>query len=307
MKKEPLIFEIKGNSLDDGLGIRSVVFFKGCPLSCLWCHNPESKKSDVEISFDPNLCIGCNTCIEICEQNALSRENIFFIDRKKCTFSLKCVKACPSGALSRVGEKMGINEILKQVLKDKPFYETSEGGVTLSGGEPLLFIDFASRLLKRLKAEGIHTLVETCGFFNFEKFKSIIFPYVDSIYFDIKLYNSDKHLRFCGVPNEIILENFKNIYSISQDRGVFVLPRIPLVPNITDTDSNLKSIAGFLQKNNADVVQLLPYHPTWKEKNRNIGIENSHFDDPLMEKWMSPERIDECATIFKHFGIKVIS
>lgn len=306
MKKIPLIFEIKGNSLDDGRGIRSVVFFKGCPLSCVWCHNPESKRSDAEISFDPNLCIGCNVCIKACEQNALSRENSFFINREKCIFSFKCVEVCPSGALSRVGRKMEIDEILKQVLKDKPFYEISGGGVTLSGGEPFLFIDFTSRLLKRLKTEGIHTLVETCGFFSFERFKSIIFPYVDAIYFDIKLYDSDKHLSFCGVSNKIILENFENLYPISKDQGIFILPRIPLIPNLTDTDSNLKSIAGFLQKNNADIVQLLPYHPTWKEKNRKIGVESSHFDDSLMEKWMSPKRIDECVSIFKHFGIKVI-
>ncbi len=126
-----LILEIKGNSLDDGPGIRTVVFFKGCPLNCVWCHNPESKKKAIELSWDSKECIGCKSCIEVCRANAISVKNPYYIDRSKCTLCFECVDVCPSGALSRVGKYMTVNEIMKEILKDKPFFITSGGGVTL--------------------------------------------------------------------------------------------------------------------------------------------------------------------------------
>ena len=138
--KTPLIMEIKGNSLDDGPGIRSVVFYKGCPLSCVWCHNPESKKASMEISFDANICIDCGSCRDVCPQKALARQNRFYIDRSKCTLCFLCVDACPSGALDKVGKTMYVDEIIKKILPDKPFFDTSGGGVTLSGGEPTLYM-----------------------------------------------------------------------------------------------------------------------------------------------------------------------
>ena len=140
----PLILDIKGNSLDDGPGIRSVIFFKGCPLACTWCHNPESKRFEAEISFDAKACIGCDACLSACPQDALSRDNPFFIDRRRCDLCFRCIDACHSGALSRVGQEMGIAEIVARVLDYKPFYDTSGGGVTLSGGEPTVYMDFAS-------------------------------------------------------------------------------------------------------------------------------------------------------------------
>lgn len=191
MNKRPLILEIKGNSLDDGPGIRTVIFFKGCPLSCTWCHNPESKSAGFEISFDARQCIGCNTCIDTCPEDALSRDDPYFIDRDKCDLCFKCVDNCPANALTRVGRWMGPDEILAAVTKDKPFFDTSGGGVTLSGGEPIMYMEFVSDLLKALKKEGIHILLETCGHFNFERFEDLIYPYVDTIYYDIKLYNAD--------------------------------------------------------------------------------------------------------------------
>ena len=161
--RTPLILDIKGNSLDDGPGIRSVIFFKGCPLSCVWCHNPESKKTGAEIAFDGGRCIDCGTCREVCPEKALSRENPFYIDRSRCPLCFDCVQACPSGALEQVGKEMSINEILEKIVPDKPFFEVSDGGVTLSGGEPTLFMDFAAKLLVALKQQKIHTLVETCS------------------------------------------------------------------------------------------------------------------------------------------------
>ena len=155
--ERPLILEISGNALDDGPGIRSVIFFKGCPLSCVWCHNPEGKRAVREIAFDAKACVGCDTCMKLCPEKALSRGNRHFIDRTRCSLCFLCADACPSEALSRVGLEMEVGEIVYTVMKDKPFYDVSGGGVTLSGGEPALFMDFTAALLSRLKAQGGYT------------------------------------------------------------------------------------------------------------------------------------------------------
>ena len=178
--KAPLILEIKGNSLDDGPCIRSVVFFKGCPLSCLWCHNPESKRPGVEIAFDPAECVNCGTCRETCPEDALSAENPFYIDRDTCSLCFECVANCPSKALSRVGEPMAVAEIMSTVLRDRLFFKNSGGGVTLSGGEPTLDVDFCGNLLRHLRREGIHTLVETCGFFDLAAFDQMVYLCLDA-------------------------------------------------------------------------------------------------------------------------------
>ncbi|MBT6340367.1 MAG: glycyl-radical enzyme activating protein, partial [Desulfobacula sp.] len=234
----PLILEIKANSLDDGPGIRSVVFFKGCPLSCVWCHNPESKTLAPEISYDPNACVGCNTCIDICGKKAISSANPFFIDRNICDLCFECVDVCPSNALERVGIKMPIPQIVDKILIYRPFFETSGGGVTISGGEPCLNMQFLSQLLIALKAEGIHNLIETCGQFNLHDFKNLIYPYIDMIYFDLKIWDTRDHKIFCGIGNELILSNFKALQDLYLKGGQKLVPRIPLIPGITDTSEN---------------------------------------------------------------------
>ena len=224
--KVPLILEIKGNSLDDGPGIRSVIFFKGCPLSCVWCHKPESKNPGPEISFDQNACIRCNTCMDVCRPKAISRHNRFFIDRSICDGCLKCVDACPSNALEQVGKILGIEEILNRILVYKPFFEASGGGVTVSGGEPTLNMDFLATLLAALKAEKIHTLIETCGQFNLKGFKQSVYPYADIIYFDLKLADAGDHYQFCGIGNRVILDNFTALQTLYLQGSAMVLPRI---------------------------------------------------------------------------------
>ena len=227
--KNPLILEIKGNSLDDGPGIRSVVFFKGCPLSCVWCHNPESKRVYPEISFDPKVCIGCDTCIKLCSTNALSRKNPFFIDRDICDMCFDCTEECPSKALEKVGRNMEVSEVIDAVIKDKPFFDTSKGGVTLSGGEPTLYMDYLSELLKEFKNKGVHTLLETCGQFDFTKFMKKIYPFADTIYYDIKIFNSDNHKKYCGLSNKTIIENFKKLNTLYKEGKTEILPRVPLI------------------------------------------------------------------------------
>jgi pyruvate formate lyase activating enzyme len=300
----PLILDIKGNSLDDGPGIRSVVFFKGCPLSCVWCHNPESKNATLEISFDGNECVSCDTCIKGCPQKALSRKNPFFIDRNKCDLCFICVDNCPSGALARVGKKMPVDEIIGKICADKPFFNTSGGGVTLSGGEPTLFMDFLSGLLKELRTEKVHTLLETCGLFSFDAFSQKILPYIDIIYYDIKLIDPKLHKFNCGVSNETILENFTRLNKMSDDGKFKILPRTPLIPDITATEENLKGIASFLREQGIRNTHLLSYNPLWFDKSKKIGVACSMGKDADKTTWIPQTKIMEYKSIYQEYGIQ---
>jgi pyruvate formate lyase activating enzyme len=301
--RAPLILEIKGNSLDDGPGIRTVVFFKGCPLSCVWCHNPESKHPGLEISFDEKACIGCDACIEHCKRKALSRTNPHFIDRRLCNLCLDCTDACPSGALSRVGIEMSVDDIVNKVLADKPFFDNSGGGVTLSGGEPALFMDFTATLLKKLKNAGVHTLMETCGLFNFDAFAESVLPYVDVIYFDIKIFDADDHHRYCGIPNTQILKNFERLLAETSKHNKTVLPRMPLIPGITDTDANIRAIALYLKGHGVQRADILSYNPLWFEKCNKIGLDAPFQTDNAKKTWISKERMKRAKELFFEHGI----
>jgi pyruvate formate lyase activating enzyme len=301
--KEPLILEIKGNSLDDGPGIRSVVFYKGCPLSCVWCHNPESKKFTAEISFDAKVCIDCDICRDVCPEKALARDNRFYIDRNKCTLCFLCVDACPSGALERIGKTMSVDDILKKVLPDKPFYETSGGGVTLSGGEPTLYMEFTSQLLKALKRHNIFTLLETCGYFDLDKFMDMLYPYLDTIYFDIKIIDTIAHKKYCGHHNEKILDNFKKLSNTVKQDGKVLLPRTPLIPDITDTEANIREIAAFLKSLDIAEASLLAYNPLWHEKSDKVGTENPYKTSKHMTTFSDRSIEERCKAIFAQAGI----
>ncbi|MDX1417371.1 MAG: glycyl-radical enzyme activating protein [Candidatus Promineifilaceae bacterium] len=304
--QQPLIFAVKGNALDDGPGIRSVVFFKGCPLSCTWCHNPESKRREVEISYDAQVCIGCDTCLAICPEQALNRANANFIDRSTCNLCFQCAEACPAGALSRVGELMTADEVLAALLKDKPFYDASGGGVTLSGGEATLFTEYLAQLLRKLKAAGVHTLLETCGLFNMKRFKEAIYPWLDLIYFDVKLMDAGAHIEFCGTSNQVILQNFAALAERAQQGGVPILPRIPLIPGVTATEQNLRATADFLIKCHAPQVALLPYHPTWQEKERKLGITETNGKSTALGAWLDDETLADSKSIFVEVGIEIV-
>jgi len=298
--RTPLILEIKGNSLDDGPGIRSVVFFKGCPLSCVWCHNPESKKPGKEISFDPKLCAGCDTCLDTCGEQSLSRKNPGFIDRDRCTLCYQCIDSCPSGALSRVGLEMSVQDIVRKILPDKPFFDNSGGGVTLSGGEPTMFMDFSSELLMKLKEAGIHTLLETCGMFKFDAFEKKLLPWLDTIYFDIKLMDPDQHRRECGVSNLMILRNFELLLNAHPR----IVPRTPLIPGITDTAANVRAIAAYLKGLGVHKAFLLSYNPLWFEKCNKIGVAPPFRSDDSKKTWMDRESLARAQEIFRENGIE---
>lgn len=305
MTKSPYVLEIKGNSLDDGPGIRSVVFFKGCPLSCIWCHNPESKKATAEISFDANECIGCNTCINTCTCNALSKNNPFFIDRKKCTLCFDCVETCPAGALVQVGRDLGITGIVEEVMKDKSFFDASKGGITFSGGEPTLYMEFLAEAAKALKAKGVHVLIETCGQFHYQTFSDLVYAHVDLIYFDIKIMEGKTHEKYCGLSNTAILDNFRTLYRKYLDGGVEIMPRTPMVPGITDTEENLSAILSLYKEEKVNKTQLLAYHPLWRDKNRKLGIRSPQETGAGMGEWMAKERLRACEKMFTDAGIVI--
>ncbi len=301
----PLILEIKGNSLDDGPGIRSVVFFKGCPLDCVWCHNPESKRASIELSHDGNTCIACGACIKACQEKAITKKKKGFINRSRCTLCFECIDVCPSGALSRVGSQMPLPDVISRLLADKPFYDTSGGGVTLSGGEPTIAMEYISELAAALKKEGVPVLLETCGLFDINIFLDRVYPHLDEIYFDIKIFDDAEHKKYCGASNKKILENFSILQERFLDGGVPILARTPLIPGITDGAANLEAIASFLKEKKVSRTSLLAYNPLWHEKNSKIGVENPYSKKKTMKTFMKEVEIERCRQIFRNADIDI--
>jgi pyruvate formate lyase activating enzyme len=303
MPKGPLIIDIKGNALDDGPGIRSVVFFKGCPLDCVWCQNPESKRATAELSWDREECVECGTCITFCPEEAISREHPFFVDRERCSLCFVCVEECPSGALSRIGSDVTVDEVVRKIVRYKPFFDTSGGGATLSGGEPTLYMQFASTLLKKLKAEGIHTLVETCGLFDLEKFESLILPFVDAIYMDVKVIDPIEHRRLCGASNERILHNLIRLHEASLSGQFTLLPRVPLIPGLTDGEAQIRALAAFFRDNRIPSVALLPNNPVWLEKPAKLGQETPFGDSHAIREFYSEPAKSRVMEQFSQHGV----
>lgn len=303
MTRNPLIFEIKVNSLDDGPGIRTVIFFKGCPLSCVWCHNPEGKRAELEISFDKKVCIACNRCIEVCKAGALSRDNPDYVDREKCSLCFECIEECPSNALQKVGKELSVEEIFKEIAKYTPFYKNSGGGVTFSGGEATFFMEFASQLAQTCRANNIHVLLETGGLFNCDTFMEVLYPHINLIYYDIKILDPEQHKRYCGADNGNIIRNFVKLNKQYIEGGIEIIPRIPLIPGITATKANLEAIADFLRREKVRRVTLLPNNPLWGEKLDKLGGNPHSKKNDALYTWMKKEEIDGYHSIFSSFEI----
>lgn len=255
-----IIFDIQRNSFVDGPGIRTTVFFKGCNLKCRWCHNPESQNPQKEILFYKNKCTGCGSC-----------KNLTTEDEK---FS------CFNGAKEICGKQYTVDEVLKQVLKDKLFYETSGGGVTFSGGECMLQIDFLSEILKKCKENSIHTAVDTAGNVPFESFEKII-PYADMFLYDIKSADDGIHRKYTGVSNKLILENLAKLLELK----ACVWVRIPVIPSVNDTEKEMCKIKAFFEQNGyPEKTELLPYHAMGEYKYETLGKTAEKFEVPDKEK-----------------------
>ncbi len=267
--QKPFIFDIHHGALDDGPGIRTTVFFKGCPLSCIWCHNPESMNCHREIAFHSKFCMKCGDCLDVCPAGAVDLDSEQRIRRDKCTFCGKCAEICPTTALRFVGAFYSATELVEILLKDRIFYKTSKGGVTFSGGEPLLYPDYLASVAKALKRKGVDIAIQTSGMFDLPEVQTSIFPYINSIYYDIKLFSNEEHIKYTGSPNGRILENF---IRLAGSRDVEIIPRVPLVPHITATRDNLAQIAGFLGSEGCRNYELLPYNSGGIEKRRLIGV-----------------------------------
>jgi pyruvate formate lyase activating enzyme len=277
-------------SFEDGPGIRSVVFFKGCPLRCVFCQNPETQRPDLEIAFSQKSCVGCGTCLQVCPEGAIDFEHAGRILRQKCDKCGKCVDACPGNGLRRIGTHHSVEALVETLLWDSAYYSNSGGGVTLSGGECTLYPDYLEDLVRRLKQSGIHVVLQTSGYFDFETFAAKVLPYVDLIYYDVKIADSENHRHYTGVANDLIL---KNLCRLLQETAVKIEPRVPLIPEITATAGNLTSIMELLLDAGAERVTLLPYNPMGLDKYRTLGLRAPDLPD----RFMTPEEEEACGRV----------
>lgn len=290
--RRPLIVDVRRDCQEDGPGIRSVVFFKGCPLRCVFCHNPETQEAGPEIAFAAKSCLRCGGCVEACPRAAIDLDRPGRIDRNRCDACGDCAEACQSGALRLVGEFWPVAKLAEILLRDAPFYRHSGGGVTLSGGECTMFPDYLHSLMLEIKAHGVHIALETCGEFDYEIFSRQILPHLDLILFDLKILDGEESLRQLGRSNAKILQNLRRL--LAQD-ATEVCTRVPLIPGVTDKRENLAAIVDFLCAAGARNVSLLPYNPLGLAMYSALG----RPVPPLPPSFTTAENEKQIAEVFK--------
>ena len=269
------VFDIQRFSIHDGPGIRTTIFFKGCPLRCRWCQNPESHKSGIEIAFYKERCAFCFACKDVCPENAIVESEGVRIDFDRCNACGKCVSECMNNALRLVGRNWDVSALLCEILKDKDFFDDSEGGITLSGGEPTLYSAFLREFLPLVKNEGVHVNMETSGAFKWNSIESIL-PFLDLIFYDLKLMDSKMHQVYTGIDNRTIMENLKRLAGNFPNLSV----RMPVIPSINDTPYNIAATARFLKENSLQAIHLLPYHSLGEAKLGRIKTDLEPLDLP---------------------------
>jgi len=293
-----LIFDLKKYSINDGPGIRTTIFLKGCPLHCQWCHNPESQSAQPQVIFRPNRCDLCQSCLEACTHSALTWSvNGPLTDREACQVCGDCTRVCYPEARQLVGRQMSLTEVMDAIERDVPFYDESGGGVTLSGGEPLFQKDFSLAILEACRKLDIHTVLDTCGYASARTLAQVA-PLVDLFLYDLKLVDHEKHLQYTGVSNERILANLQALSSLGAD----LLVRIPLIPGVNDDPLEVQNIGEFLHSlPETPAIELLTYHNIAEAKYSGLNME---YTLPSLQP-PSFEQVQVVATRLRGFGLVV--
>lgn len=291
------IFNIQKFSIHDGPGIRTTIFFKGCPLKCKWCHNPEGIDLDFNITYDVDKCTLCGQCLNYCSTKALTKQyNKIITDFTRCNYCGNCAFYCINDAREIVGKDYTIDELVKESKKDIIFYEESGGGVTLSGGEPLLQIDGVLLLLKKLKQIGIHTAVDTSGYIPYSNIEKTI-NYTDLFLYDIKAIDDEKHKKYTGVSNKLILENLVKLSNANANINI----RMPIIEGINASKDDILKTLEFLKTININKINILPYHDIAKHKYKKLNLE---YRDDIM-KIPTNEKMNEIKNILEKYGYDV--
>jgi pyruvate formate lyase activating enzyme len=294
---EAIVFDVQRFSVHDGPGIRTTVFFKGCPMRCRWCQNPEALRPQPEIAFYADRCHNSRDCGPACPQEALQWNGDRII-RQRCDACGRCVEACAYEALRVVGRKVSADALLQEVLRDVAFYRTSGGGVTLSGGEPTLQMEFVGAFARRCRERGVSIGLQTCGFFRWDTF-AVHLPSFAFVQFDLKVMDPREHREATGVDNGVILENARRLAAA----GAAVVFRMPVVPGITDTEINLRQVVGFLRELGRPAIHLLRYHAMGEAKLARIGSPLSPFG--VGDGALAAESLSRAAEVLRREALEV--
>jgi pyruvate formate lyase activating enzyme len=299
-KIKGIIFDIKRASINDGPGIRTTIFLKGCNLSCKWCHNPEGIIKTSQLMFYSSKCLNCKECEKVCKYNVHKFLPNHVLNRDNCILCGKCVEGCPTKALQICGEETTVEKVLNIVMRDKIFYKNSGGGITVSGGEPLCQPNFTFGLLKAAKIRRINTFIQTNGNWVWQEFKRLI-PFIDGFHYDLKHMESKMHLKYTGVNNQRIIDNLTNLYGNISGKQEIILS-LPLISNINDSEENINSIIEFVKSlQMIPKILVLPYNDFYISKLKQLGKKNIYnFRSP------SQKRISEIKSRFCKEGITIL-
>jgi glycyl-radical enzyme activating protein len=293
------VSDVKRFAVHDGPGIRTTLFLKGCPLNCLWCHNPEGISPKPQLAFFTHNCIRCGECLSACKHGVHElHETGRVLRRENCVACGACEEACLGGALRLYGRTMTAEEAKGIALEDRGFYEQSGGGVTLSGGEPLLQADFCRALLRALKEEGIHTAADTCGCVGWDAFEKVL-PFTDMFLFDIKHGNDAEHRKLTGCGNRLIIDNLKRLSGLAKRIEI----RLPLVPGCNDSEETIRGIGRLLGPLGIEAMKILPYHSLARSRFAALAMKDTMPDVPSP----SDDDLKRVAAMLREYGVNAVS